>query len=47
MRAELCKLGIPEEASAAKGVTAVSAALELAKQKVGSSASSQSERGES
>ena len=41
MRDELCKLGFPAEANNAKGVKAVSAALQLAKQKVGSSASLQ------
>ncbi len=42
MRAESCKLGFHEEANDAKGVKAVSDALQLAKQKVGSSASLQS-----
>ena len=37
MRDELCKLGFRAEAKDAKGVKAVSAALQLAKQKVGSS----------
>ena len=41
MRDELCKLGFHAEANNAKGVKAVSAALQLAKQKVGSSASLQ------
>ena len=41
MRAELCKLGFPEEANDAKGVEAASAALQLVKQKIGSSASLQ------
>ena len=41
MRDELCKLGFRAEANNAKGVKAVSAALQLAKQKVGSSASLQ------
>ena len=39
MRAELCTLGFPEEANDAKGVKAVRVALQLAEQKVGSSAS--------
>ena len=41
MRDELCKLGFRAEANGAKGVKAVSAALQLAKKKVGSSASLQ------